>query len=329
MSPLDPALFPVHAAVAFIVGSMFGSFFNVVIWRAPRRFSIVLPGSHCTRCGTPLRWHDNIPLLSQVLLDRRCRICGSEISLRYGAVELLTALLFLAVFWRFGLTGATPLYLVFVSLCLIATFTDIDHWIIPDGVSLGGLAAGLAAAATGPLLGAGHLPARQTPFDGTLWWHGLAGAALGAAIGWSVLKGVAVLGRLLFRKEAMGGGDITLMAMFGAYLGWQGVLATLILACLLGALFGGTLLLFDKLRERRRGGPLGDPPQELPADLDPAHPEGFRRAVAHLDLHRKERSVSTHIPFGPYLCVAAVAVLFLFEPIVALFEMLYIRPILG
>ncbi len=288
---------------------MFGSFFNVVVWRVPRRFSIVLPGSHCPTCGTSIRWHDNIPLLSQVLLDRRCRVCGAPISWRYFGVELLTGVLFLAVFWQFRWSGATFVHLVFVSLLIIATFTDIDHWIIPDGVSLGGLAAGLVFAVAGPWLGPGHLPSSEWPHWGGAPWHGLANAALGAAVGWGLLTFIAWGGRLLFHREAMGGGDVLLMAMFGAFLAWQGVVATLLLSCLVGLLIAGSLLLVTKVRERLRGGPLPPVPEDLPEEIDPSTPEGFRRAVEHLDLHRRERVISTHLPFGPYLCAAALMTL--------------------
>lgn len=315
VSPFDPTLFPLHAALVFLFGCTWGSFFNVVIWRVPRRLSTVLPGSHCPACGTPIPWYDNVPLLSWAVLRGRCRFCGVAISGRYFLVELLTGLVFVVVFWRFRFTGATLVYLVFASLLIVATFTDIDHWIIPDGVSLGGLAFGLAAAVFGPWLGPGHLPTNEWPHWGGAWWRGVANAALGAAAGWLLLQSIAVLGRMAFRREAMGGGDIVLVAMFGAFLGWQGAVAALILACFFGASLGGSLLFVDKVRERRRGGPLPPPPGEWPEGLDPTTPEGFRRAVAHFDLHRKERALSTHLPFGPYLCAAALAVLILWPQV--------------
>jgi leader peptidase (prepilin peptidase)/N-methyltransferase len=322
----DPQLLALHAACVFIFGLLCGSFINVVVWRVPRRFSIVLPGSHCPTCGTPIRWYDNIPLVSLLVLGRRCRTCGARISWRYFGIELLTGLLFLIVFLRFRYTGATLIYLVFVGLLLVATFTDIDHWIIPDGVSMGGLAFGLCVSILGPWLGAGYLPAAEWPHWGGAWWRGLANAALGAAAGWAILQSIAILGRLIFRREAMGGGDIVLMAMFGAFLGWQGVAATLLLACLIGVTVGGSLLIVDKMREHLRGGPLPPPPTDWPEDVDPSTPEGFRRAVEHFDLHCKERAVSTHLPFGPYLCAAAVLVLVLWPHVRSVLAALYGGP---
>lgn len=318
MSPLDPALFPLHVICVFVFGSLFGSFFNVVIWRLPRRFSIVLPPSHCPSCGSPIRWYDNIPILSLVALDRRCRHCGLPISLRYAAIELLTALVFVAVFWRFGWMGATPLYLVFASLLIIGSFTDIDHWIIPDSVTFGGLAVALVASLASPWLGPEYLPGNSWPHWGGGWWQGVANAALGAAVGWTVLTLIALLGRLMAGREAMGGGDIVLLAMFGAFLGWQGALAALLIACFLGAFFGGTLHLSAKMRERLRGGPLPPPPENLPEGIDASSPEGFQRAVEHLDLHRKERRLSSHLPFGPYLCAAAMVTLLLWPQVEAM-----------
>ncbi len=327
VSPPEPdhLLFLFRAVLVFVLGAVLGSFFNVVIWRVPRRFSIVLPASHCPTCGATLRWWDNIPLVSLLMLGRRCRQCEAPISWRYFLVELATALLMLAVFLRLGWTPTTFVYGVFVSLLLIATFTDIDHWIIPDGVSVGGLVFGLTAATAGRWL-PGHLPSTEWPHWGGAWWQGVANAALGAAVGWGVLKSIAVMGRLAFRREAMGGGDIVLMAMFGAFLGWQGVVATLLMSCVMGVVIGGTLLIFDKLREHRAGGPLPPPPRDLPEAIDPSSPAGFGQAVAHFDLHRKERAVSTHLPFGPYLCLAALVTLLAWPQVKAALVLLYGGP---
>lgn len=327
MSLLDPRLLPIHAAFIFVLGLLWGSFFNVVVWRVPRRFSIVLPGSHCPICGTPIRWHDNVPLLSQVMLGQRCRVCGSKFSWRYFGVELLTGLIWVSVFLRFGWSGATAVYLVFVSLLVVATFTDIDHWIIPDSVSIGGLVFGLLVAVGGAWYGAEYFPANEWPVWGHAVWRPLANAAIGACVGWFIMQSIALMGRLIFRKEAMGGGDIVLMAMFGAFLGWQGVLATLVISCFIGVFLGGSLLMMDKLRERRRGGPLPEPAHRIPESINPSTPDGFNAAVAHLDLHRKERSVSTHLPFGPYLCMAAYAVLIAWPVIERTLYNLYVAPL--
>ena len=147
----DPYYRTLHLSMTFIWGACLGSFFNVCIYRIPLGLSLSFPGSHCYRCGHPVRWFDNIPLLSYWILRGRCRHCGATFSIRYFVVELLTALLFSLCFYKIGYSLAFLPALILVSLLIIATFTDLDHWIIPDRISLGGLAAGLLLAAIWPL----------------------------------------------------------------------------------------------------------------------------------------------------------------------------------
>lgn len=203
----------------FLAGSVLGSFFNVLIYRVPRGLSIVRPASSCPACGTRIRPSDNVPILGYLFLRGRCRSCGEKISPRYIVVEALAGAIPALLHARYGLGPEFYVYVALSYALLIITFVDLDHRIIPDKITLPGLAVGLVAA---PLLG-------LTTFSGSL---------IGAAIGGGALYLIAVLGTLVFRKESMGGGDIKLAAMLGAFLGWQAVVILLFLAFLVGAVAG-------------------------------------------------------------------------------------------
>jgi leader peptidase (prepilin peptidase)/N-methyltransferase len=208
--------------ISFVIafGLLIGSFLNVVIFRLPRNESIVSPGSHCTGCAAAVRWFDNIPVLSYLLLRGRCRKCGAKISVRYPVIELLTSLLFLAAYLRFG-----PGWLLFihdwpfVALLIAITFIDLEHRIIPDELSLGGLVLGLATTWAVPDVG----------FTGSL---------IGAAAGFGVFYFFAWVYERLTGRSGLGGGDIKLLAMLGAFLGINGVFWTILVSSVLGSLIG-------------------------------------------------------------------------------------------
>jgi leader peptidase (prepilin peptidase)/N-methyltransferase len=229
---------------AFLAGACVGSFLNVVIHRLPRGESIVRPASRCPSCGRPVRPLENIPVAGFLWLRGRCAGCGGRISWRYPAVEALTAVGFGAIAAVDGPGMSLLRDLVFFSLLVPIVFIDIDHRIIPDEISLGGLAAGLLLS---------FLPGGE-------WKESVAGALLGGGI----LYATAFLYEKARGAEGMGGGDIKLLAMIGAFLGWRGALETIFIGALLGAA-GGILAM-------RKGG------------------EGLKTAI----------------PFGPYLCVAAL-----------------------
>lgn len=201
--------------IAGVFGAMFGSFLNVLILRLPHEESIVFPGSHCPRCQTPIAWYDNVPLLSWLLLGGKCRHCREPISIQYPIIELITAALWAAAVWYYGanLTGLTAA--VFGTLLLGIAVTDARHYLIPDEYTLGGLVVGLLLSLRGR-------------------WPGLLQAVLGAVTGFLILYIVAVAGKKVFGKEAMGGGDVKMMAMVGAFVGWRGVLLTIFVGSLLG-----------------------------------------------------------------------------------------------
>ena len=203
------------ALVAGLVGLLIGSFLNVCIVRLPADQSVVTPRSHCPSCGQQIAWFDNIPVVSWLLLRGKCRGCGAAIAALYPLVELATALLWAWMAWRFGLTLVGLKGALFTTILLGIAMTDAREFQIPDEFTIGGLVLGLVFAAVG-----GSAELLQ--------------AALGAGAGFLLLWVVGQGGTWLFKEEAMGGGDIKMMAMVGAFVGWQGVLLTVFLGALVG-----------------------------------------------------------------------------------------------
>jgi leader peptidase (prepilin peptidase)/N-methyltransferase len=208
----------------FAAGAAIGSFLNVIIYRLPEEQSIILPASHCPACNHAIRFYDNIPLISYVFLKGRCRHCEGAISLRYPLVELLTAILSLMVYWKFGLSAQYLCAFLFVCALVVITFIDLDHQIIPDVISLPGI----------PLFFLGAVFVMKLRF---------LDAFLGFLIGGGVLYGIAFFYELITKREGMGGGDIKLLAMIGAFLGWQSLLFVLLVSSLTGAVVGVTIML--------------------------------------------------------------------------------------
>jgi leader peptidase (prepilin peptidase)/N-methyltransferase len=227
-----------------ICGAIIGSFLNVVIHRLPLEESVVVPGSRCPSCGTALAFYDNVPVLSYIALRGRCRSCKTHISARYPAVEALTALFWLAVLWRDGLTWALPFDLVFVTAITALIFIDAEHMLLPNAITYPGIAFALIARVSLPyLMGAPHFDDLPMLLDGLfaglpLWAASLLGALLGALIGggslwlmgwtWEKLRGI----------EAMGLGDVKMMFMVGAYLGWRLTILNIFLGVLSGSFIG-------------------------------------------------------------------------------------------
>jgi len=208
----------------FIFGLCIGSFLNVCIYRLPASKSIVHPRSMCSNCGTLIAAYDNIPVLSYLWLKGRCRHCRIKISMRYPIVELLGGLFALATYFKFGLTIEALVYYLFFAALLVVTFIDLDHRIIPNVITLPGIPIGFAASFALP----------TTTYKEAL---------LGILIGGGSLFLVAWIYSLITKKEGMGGGDIKLLAMMGAIVGWQGVLFTIFLASLVGTLAGLAVIL--------------------------------------------------------------------------------------
>jgi leader peptidase (prepilin peptidase)/N-methyltransferase len=205
--------------VAFIFGACIGSFLNVCIYRIPAGLSIVTPGSSCPHCKTKISFYDNIPILGYLLLFGKCRTCKTSIALRYPFVELLGGIAALACALSFGPTLHGLVSFTFIATLIVVTFIDLDHRIIPDTISLPGI----------PIF---FLGALAVP---TITWQA---SALGILAGGGVLFAVAWGYQLMTGREGMGGGDIKLLAMIGAMIGWQGILFTLFAASVIGTMIG-------------------------------------------------------------------------------------------
>ena len=222
---------------ALVIGGCVGSFINVCVYRIPLNRSVVSPGSHCSACGAPIPWYNNLPVISWWVLRGRAACCGTKIDARYWIVEAGMGLLYLAIWMRYGSTDpvAAFLYLIFVSGLAAACLIDLDHYIIPDRFSLGGCVAGFIACAIHP-----SLMGQDSALHGFSW--SLASAILGAL----TLLGVAWLGTLLFRKEAMGMGDVKLLAAMGAFLGAMSISWILPLSSLIGSILGIALIFWQR-----------------------------------------------------------------------------------
>ena len=253
--------------VVFLFGLIIGSFLNVCIVRLPRGRSIATPPSHCPRCTSPIRFYDNIPVISFLLLRGKCRSCGEPISWRYPIVELMNGLFYLWIVHEIGLGGEAFLLMAFCSSLIVITFIDFDHQIIPDVITLPGMVIGLSLAPFFLYPLSDPLPFHINgllPHAGpylTAFINSLIGIILGGgpllAIGW--------LWEKLRHVEAMGGGDIKLMGMVGSFLGWKGALLTIMLGALTGSVVGVLLIVLKR--------------------------------------HKMEKV----IPFGPFLALGAVA----------------------
>ena len=235
MMPLPPEAFAAVSIFVFLAGLCIGSFLNVCIWRIPRDESIVWPGSHCPACNHKIAPWDNVPLLSWLILNGKCRHCQAPISPRYFIVELLTGALFAGLWFVHGWSLFTPVYGFFAGALILGTFVDFDHLILPDRVTLGGMVAGLVLSFAFP-----ELQGRSERLPALIQSVG------GLALGFGILWTVATVGRLVLKREAMGFGDVKLLGAVGACLGWQAVLFAVFVSSLSGTLLGFTLIALGK-----------------------------------------------------------------------------------
>ena len=233
--PFPPEFYWFFSAFVFFAGLCVGSFLNVCIWRIPRDESTAWPGSHCPACNHAIAPWDNVPLLSWLLLNGKCRHCKNPISPRYFLVELLTGALFAALWLVHGWSPLSPVYVFFAAALVMATFIDFDHLILPDRVTIGGMILGPLLSFALPEL---HGQTERLP----ALLHSLGGLALGFGILWTV----ATLGRFVLKRDAMGFGDVKLLGAIGACLGWQAVLFTIFVSSLSGTLLGLSLVALGK-----------------------------------------------------------------------------------
>ena len=246
------------AALLFGLGLVVGSFLNVCIHRLPREESIAWPASHCTSCNRTLRWYENIPLVSWAVLGGRCASCKSRISVRYPVVELTTGALFLAGYFAFGLTPLLPVRLLFACAMVVLFAIDLEHQILPNEITLPGIVVGFLCSLAVP-------PG---------WQSSLVGMLVGGLFPFLIAEAY-----LRIRgHEGMGMGDFKMLAMVGAFLGWPLVWVTLIVACILGVVIGGGVLLISR------------------------------------------RGMSTRIPFGTFIAVAALGAAYGADPVRNVYE---------
>ncbi len=214
-------------AFVFVFGAVIGSFLNVCIFRLPANASIVRPLSQCPHCHSPIRFYDNIPLISYLILQGKCRDCAGKISWRYPMVEFITALLAVLLFAEFHFTLNFLIFFIFTAVLIVITFIDLDHQIIPDVLTLPGI----------PVFFLLAVFVVQIP-----WME----AAIGLLIGGGVLLAIALAYEFITKREGMGGGDIKLLAMIGGFLGWKSLIFILLFSSLLGAIVGIAAMMIKK-----------------------------------------------------------------------------------
>lgn len=288
---------PLGRVFAALWGALWGSFFNVVIARVPEEESLLRPGSHCRSCGAPVRWYDNIPVLSYLLLRGRCRQCRAAISPRYLLVELLVAVAALGVHEIFVVGDWHPIGLrlaqfvigsLFCGLLVAVAFIDLDTMLIPNAITYPGIP---VAAALSIFMGHPRL------------WDG----PVGAVGGYLLIRGLADGYRLIRRRQGMGYGDAKLLALIAGLLGWQSLLPVLFLASVQGTVIGVSALVWA--RRRRRNKQREGEPQRQPISDQPALGDSAEAA------HTSESTSSdgplrfAMIPFGPFLALAGIEVL--------------------
>lgn len=231
------------AGVAFLFGGIIGSFLNVCIYRLPLSRSVVTPRSRCGHCQVVIAAHHNIPILSYFILRGRCAHCGYPFSIRYAIIEMFTAVLAALVFGFYGLSWLSVALFVFLAAMLVVTVVDLDHRIIPDEISLGGLAVGLLAAWVVPIFTPNWF---VSPINS--WFGAILGGGLFWVVGWVYHR--------LTQQHGIGLGDVKLLAMIGAWFGWQLVVLTIFFSSLLGSLYG-VLLMMIRQRSSRYPIPFG------------------------------------------------------------------------
>jgi leader peptidase (prepilin peptidase) / N-methyltransferase len=286
----------------FAAGAVIGSFLNVVIARVPKGESIVSPGSRCPRCKAEIRWFDNLPVLSWLILRARCRRCGEPISSRYPMVELLTAVLFVAVVRVHGPTLASLGYALFAAALVALAFIDLDTWLLPHQITWPLLAAGLASPLWNPDLR-------------------FLDSALAAAAGFLLFAAIALVGEKLLKRETMGWGDVWLLAGIGAWLGPHALLPVVMLSAVQGAVIGGILIAVGRDPAKRQ--PAAPVEVPVPAATVPSSaPEGAASEppLDHSSSDDDWVPPKHAVPYGPFLALAALEQLLIGGRLAALYE---------
>lgn len=287
---LPETLQPLHGLFmisAFVFGTAVGSFCNVCACRWPAGESVVAPRSRCPKCLNGIAWYDNVPLISWLILGAKCRHCKTPISMQYPVVEALTGLFFLAVYWRFGFVIATPVYMAFCAAMVIVTFQDLADWTIPNEITIPGIPIGIALALFGMAWGDSSGLRVTDVFD----------SIIGALLGGGILFAMDRVTVFLLKKPGMGFGDVKLLAMVGAFLGWQGTLGTLVIASMVGSVVGISMILYFKHFGTTEEASEESETQDANNEVSPSDEE------ITLEGH--------YLPFGPYLALGAIIYLFI------------------
>lgn len=281
-------LTPFFMAVSFIMGCLVGSFCNVCVARWPHAESVISPRSRCPKCKNMIAWYDNIPLLSWLFLGARCRHCKLPISWQYPFVEALTGVLFVLVFWRFGFDIATPVYMGLCAAMVVVTFQDFADWTIPNEITFPGIPLGLVLSVLAMFMEGSTQLRVLNPVD----------SLLGILLGGGSLYAMDRVTVILLKKPGMGFGDVKLLAMLGAFIGWQGVLATIVIASMLGSVIGVAMILYFKTKG------------ESAEENEPAEKE-VKTEDEILDEDDDGVTLEGHyLPFGPYLAVGGIIFMF-------------------
>jgi leader peptidase (prepilin peptidase)/N-methyltransferase len=230
---------PILLMIVFVFGIIIGSFLNVLIYRLPRKLSLIRPRSKCPRCDSKIKFYDNVPIFSYLILRGKCRACGGKIPFRYPVVEALAGILSVVALFHFGITlrGFEALFLSLVFIAIF--FIDLEFTIIPDVFTLPGVIIGF---------GISFFP------DGFVNWNQ---SLIGLLVGGGSFFLVGMLGEFLFKKEALGFGDVKFAAMLGAFLGWQNLILILILASFLGSVVGIAMIYFTRKKGKSSYIPFG------------------------------------------------------------------------
>ncbi|MFA6173242.1 MAG: prepilin peptidase [Kiritimatiellales bacterium] len=222
-------------ALIFILGLCFGSFLNVCIYRIPIEKSVSWPPSACPNCNGRIKWYDNIPVVSWFVLGAKCRSCKLPISVVYPVIELLTGFFFLTIWLIYGFSWFTPIYMLAVFGLLLGTFIDLEHMILPDRITIGGMILFPVLSTLFP------------PLQGeATWMGGLKDSLIGLAAGFGSLWMVRELGTAALKKEAMGFGDVKLMGMLGALFGWEAVIYIIFFSALIGSVAGISIIALQR-----------------------------------------------------------------------------------
>jgi len=299
---------------AFVFGACWGSFFNVVIYRVPAKKSVVHPGSHCYACQAPIKWYDNIPILSWCILRGKARCCGAPFSIRYALIEALTGALFMVTWLVYGPSlGVVVSIWLFISLVLCNAFIDLDTQFLDDRFMVWGMMLGVLLSALYPELqgqGGSGDPAMLERIRSVIM------SLTGAMVGSGLVLWIGLTTEKFMGRETMGFGDVILLGFFGAFVGWQGAVFSVFGGSIIGSIVVLPMLLFNKLTGKNiTPGKTGyvenmEPVEHQPKEAKKADEEGESDG----DEEEETLGMGSEIPFGPWLALGALLYILALKP---------------